>query len=362
MISGTVIGSEAPVGATVSLYDNGGATAITTATVGPGGTWSAPVTLSGDGTHSIVAKDTDAVGNTGSSTAVVFTLDTIPPTVSIATSGGVTNRASQTISGTVIGSEAPVGATVSLYDNGGVTAIATVGASGSWSAPVTLSGDGTHSIVAKDTDAAGNTGSSSGVVFTLDTDSSEQAALALSFIDTTILTAQAKLVHFSVSGLGPEDSAVVAFTDSQGGTPTVTANGTATVDLSGLSDGTITASMQVATDAAGNSFLPVAASNTGLLDQDKGEQAALSLAFVDTTILTAQSKLVHFSVSGLDPEDSAVVTFTDSLGGKTTATVTANGLSAPLALRRPDRTSRCCWLRPEGSCCRPGPSRPASKP
>src|SRR5262249_52999488 len=128
-------------------------------------------------------------------------------------------------------------------------------------------------------------------------DKGEQAALALSFIDTTILTAQSKLVHFSVSGLESKDTAVVTFTDSMGGktTATVSANGSATVDLSGLADCTITASMQVATDAAGNSFLPVTASNTATLDQDKGEQAALKLSFIDTTILTTQSKLVHFS-------------------------------------------------------------------
>ena len=99
--------------------------------------------------------------DTGSSTAVEFTLDTIPPAVSITTSGGLTNKASQTISGTVTASEAPVGATVSLYDNGGTTPIgsATVVSGGAWSATVTLSGDGTHSITAQDTDTAGNTGS-----------------------------------------------------------------------------------------------------------------------------------------------------------------------------------------------------------
>ena len=32
---------------------------------------------------------------------VVFTLDTVAPTVAISTSGGLTNQASQTISGTV---------------------------------------------------------------------------------------------------------------------------------------------------------------------------------------------------------------------------------------------------------------------
>ena len=46
---------------------NGGtATQIGTATVGPGGTWSTGVILSGNGSHSIVAQDTDAAGNLGS--------------------------------------------------------------------------------------------------------------------------------------------------------------------------------------------------------------------------------------------------------------------------------------------------------
>jgi hypothetical protein len=138
-------------------------------------------------------------------TGIEVAAQTIPPTVSISTSGGLTNQVTQTISGTVTAGEATVGATVSLYDSGGATAIgtATVGAGGAWSTSVTLSGDGTHSIVAKDTDAAGNTGSSSAVVFTVDTDGTEQAALALSFIDATILIAQSKLVHFSVNGLDP---------------------------------------------------------------------------------------------------------------------------------------------------------------
>jgi hypothetical protein len=238
----------------VSLYDNGGSTPIGTATVGAGGGWSTSVMLSGDGTHSIVTKDTDAASNTGASSAVVFTVDTIPPTASIATPGGLTNKASQTISGTVTASEAPVGATIALYDNAGVTAIgtATVGADGTWSTPVTLFGDGTHSIVAEDTDAAGNTGSSKAVVFTLDTDPTEQAGLMLSFVDTLIGSAGASQVHFSVAGIDPsDDTAVITFKDQNGktATATVTSNGTATADLAGLADGPITTSMLV-TDTA----------------------------------------------------------------------------------------------------------------
>ena len=170
-ISGTVAAGEAAVGSTVYLYDNGGTTAIGTATVGSGGNWTTSVTLSGDGAHSIVARDTDAAGNTGSSTPVAFTLDTLPPTVAITSSGATTNQATQTISGTVAAGEAAVGSTVYLYDNGGTTAIgtATVGSGGNWSTSVTLSGNGSHSIVAQDTDAAGNIGTSAPVTFTLAT-------------------------------------------------------------------------------------------------------------------------------------------------------------------------------------------------
>src|SRR5258706_6949716 len=81
-ISGSVTAGEAAVGASVTLFDTVGGvtTQIGTATVGPGGSWSTSVTLSGDGAHSIVAKDTDVAGNTGTSAPVVFTLDTTVPT------------------------------------------------------------------------------------------------------------------------------------------------------------------------------------------------------------------------------------------------------------------------------------------
>ena len=70
--------TEAAAGSTVTLFDtvNSVTTQIGTATV-VGGSWSTTVTLSGSGTHSIVAKDTDAIGNIGSSSPVVFTLSVI---------------------------------------------------------------------------------------------------------------------------------------------------------------------------------------------------------------------------------------------------------------------------------------------
>src|SRR5579871_2217634 len=93
-------------------------------------------------------------------------IDTTAPTVSITTAGGTTNQGSQTISGHV--DVADAGATVKVFDNNGTTPVAstTVLGDGSWSTSVPLV-SGTNSLVATVTDAAGNTGTSNTVPFTL---------------------------------------------------------------------------------------------------------------------------------------------------------------------------------------------------
>ncbi len=73
--------------------------------------------------------------------------------------------ASQTISGTL--TDANPGSTVEIFDNAGVSPIASasIGVGGAWSTTVTLVGIGTHSLVARGTDLAGNIGISDAVVF-----------------------------------------------------------------------------------------------------------------------------------------------------------------------------------------------------
>jgi hypothetical protein len=133
---------------------------------------------------------------------------------------------------------------------------------------VNLSGltDGPITATLAASDAAGNTFSASANA-TLDQDAGEQAALSVAFNTTTITAGQANAVPFTVGGLEADDSAVVTFKDHLGATRTasVSGDGTATVNLSGLAGGTITASMQVAPDAAGNTFVPVNASNSATL-------------------------------------------------------------------------------------------------
>ncbi len=143
-----------------------GTAIATTVTANANGAWSFTPTGLADGPHTIVASQTDTFGNTGSA-SLSFTLDTTAPVVAITSAGGATNQASQTISGTV--DVADAGATVTILDGTTAVGCAIVQANGTWTATgVTLS-SGSNSLTARVTDAAGNTGTSNAVIYTLST-------------------------------------------------------------------------------------------------------------------------------------------------------------------------------------------------
>ena len=86
-----------------------GAAIATTAPAGVTGVWTYAPTGLADGTHTIVASETNAAGNTGSA-SLTFTLETTPPTATIATeilSGGRV---------TLTGSTGEANDTISVYD------------------------------------------------------------------------------------------------------------------------------------------------------------------------------------------------------------------------------------------------------
>ncbi|MCK1704920.1 FecR domain-containing protein, partial [Bradyrhizobium sp. 146] len=245
-ISGTV--DAAFVGSTVTLYDtyNGVTTQIGTVTVRSGGVWSIAVTLAGDGDHSIVALDPNA--NVTTSGSVVFTLDTAAPTVAITSTGGPVNQASQTITGTV--DVADAGASVTILDGTTPIGTAVVQGNGSWSTTVSLN-NGSNSLTARVSDAAGNTATSSAVVYTLSTTGptvTETLTVDTGSSATDHITANPALsgtglantvVHLTIGGVL---STTTATTDAQGAWSFLP---------SGLADGshTIVASQ---TDSFGN--------------------------------------------------------------------------------------------------------------
>ena len=179
-ISGTATAGSAAVNgqtATITIVDSTNAVKDTyTATV-TAGAWSVNVTAAqaqglADGSYSIKANVSDAAGNAAATVSQAVAVETLPPTVTISTASATTNQSTQTISGTVAATEAAAGATVTLFDtvNSVTTQIGTATVvGGAWSTTVTLSGNGAHSIVAQDTDTAGNVGSSGPVILTLAT-------------------------------------------------------------------------------------------------------------------------------------------------------------------------------------------------
>ena len=130
---------------------------------------------------------------------------------------------------------------------------------------------------------------------------------------------------FTIAGLDLEDTGAVTFTDANGKTVQVDVDGAQTnyvADLSALADGSIQSSLAVNTDPAANSFTPVVG-NVVSLDQDAGEQTALSLAVRDTDVGRKAADAVPFTIAGLEARDTASVIFTDA-NGKTVA-VGVNG-------------------------------------
>jgi hypothetical protein len=329
----TIAGLDSEDTGTATFTDHNGKT-VTVPVSGTQTTYSANFTSLADGTiKSSLSVNNDPAGNTF--TAVLgnaASLDRVPPRVKISTTGAVTNQPSQMISGTVTTSEAAAGPIVLLYDNGNATPIGTaaVGAGGVWSTTVSLSGDGNHSIVAKDTDAAGNTGTSSPVVFKLDQDLGEQAALKLTVNGGVPISAsKAAAVPFTIAGLESDDNGTVSFSDGSN-TPVVVniVNGVPSatkVNLSGLNEGPITVTLHLNNDAVGNSFTNVV--TTASLDQDLGEQAGLKLTVNGgNPIGAANAAAVPFTVASLEAEDNGTVTFSDGTTAHNVVVNIVNGM------------------------------------
>src|SRR5207253_83372 len=163
----------AEAGTAVTVKDGG--TTLGTVTANGSGAWSfGPSVSLADGTHSFTAVSTDGA-HVLTSSAFSETVDTVAPTagtpdlITASDSGtsstdNLTNVTTSTFTGT-----AEAGSTVTIFD--GATAVGSGTATGgSYSITTSALSDGVHSITAKATDAAGNTGAASGSLsVTIDT-------------------------------------------------------------------------------------------------------------------------------------------------------------------------------------------------
>jgi peptidoglycan/xylan/chitin deacetylase (PgdA/CDA1 family) len=143
-----------------------------TGTVAANGTWSVtPATLA-QGTYTAQATQSDSGGNTGTSNATTFTVDTVAPVVRVTSpvNNAIVTTNPATVSGTA-GTLAGDGTAVTLRVYAGTSATGTpvqtltaTASAGTWSASLSGLAVGDYALRASMTDAAGNIGNSPTVV------------------------------------------------------------------------------------------------------------------------------------------------------------------------------------------------------
>ncbi|MRR50592.1 MAG: Ig-like domain-containing protein [Rhodocyclaceae bacterium] len=229
--------------------------------------------LANGSNYTYTARVEDAAGNPGTaSAAVTLTVDmTAPaiPAISGATDdvapvtgailgGDTTNDARPTLSGS-----GEAGATITIHDGATPIGTTTADGSGNWTfTPGTALSDGSHSLTATATDAAGNTSAPS-TAFNLTVDITAPAAPVLSSLTDDVAPVTGTI---SDGGATNDTIPILTGTGEIGSTITVYDNGTAigTVTVDGVGDWSFTPAAladglhsltTTATDAAGNEGL-----------------------------------------------------------------------------------------------------------
>ncbi len=326
-ISGT---STAEAGQTVTVSLNG---KDYTTTVSANGSWTLNVPaadLAGltDGSVTVTASVSDKAGNPAS-VDHTLTVDVTVPAVTIHTVAGddVINVAehnqAQIISGSATGAAAGDTVTVTI---GGQTYTTVLDAAGNWSVGVpanVISGlsDGSVTVTASVTDAAGNTGSGTHNV-TVDTGLPSVSFNAIS--DDNVLNAVEKGQDLSVNGTSAnlaEGTVVTVTLNGKNYTATTAADGTWSLtvpaaDLSGLGEASYTLSA-TATNGVGNSI-----STTANLLVDTALPTVTINTVAGDNVINAAEVAAGQTITGKVANADIGNTVTVNIGGNTyTATV-----------------------------------------
>ncbi|HDS5874916.1 TPA: Ig-like domain-containing protein [Enterobacter roggenkampii] len=326
-VSGT---STAEAGQTVTVSLNG---KDYTTTVSADGSWTLNVPaadLAGltDGSVTVTASVSDKAGNPAS-VDHNLTVDVTVPAVTINTIAGddVINVAEHSqahvISGTATGAAAGDKVTVTI---GGQTYTTVLDAAGNWSVGVPASvisglSDGTVTVTASVTDAAGNTGTGSHNV-TVDTGLPSVSFNAIS--DDNVLNAVEKGQDLSVSGTSAnlaEGTVVTVTLNGKNYTATTAADGTWSLtvpaaDLAGLGQANYTLNA-TATNGVGNSV-----SNTANLLVDTALPTVTINTVAGDNVINAAEVAAGQTLSGTVANAEAGNTVTVTIGGNSyTATV-----------------------------------------
>ncbi|MEB8255223.1 Ig-like domain-containing protein [Enterobacter asburiae] len=326
-VSGT---TTAEAGQTVTVTLNG---KDYTTTAGADGSWTlnipaADVAALTDGSVTVTASVSDKAGNPAS-VDHNLTVDVTVPAVTINTVAGddvinlIEHGQAHIISGTATGAAAGDKVTVTI---GGQTYTTVLDAAGNWSVGVPASvisglSDGTVTVTASVTDAAGNTGTGTHNV-TVDTGLPSVAFNAIS--GDNVLNAVEKGQDLSVSGTSAnlaEGTVVTVTLNGKNYTATTAADGTWSLtvpaaDLAGLGEANYTLNA-AATNGVGNSV-----SNTATLLVDTALPTVTINTIAGDNVINAAEVAAGQTISGKVANAEAGNTVTVTIGGNTyTATV-----------------------------------------
>ncbi len=327
--------STTEAGQTVTVSLNG---KDYTTTVGADGSWTlnvpaADLAALNDGSVTVTASVSDKAGNPAS-VDHNLTVDVTVPAVTINTVAGddVINVAehgqAQIISGTATGAAAGDKVTVTL---GGQTYTTVLDAAGNWSVGVPASvisglSDGTVTVTASVTDAAGNTGTGTHNV-TVDTGLPSVSFNAIS--GDNILNAVEKAQDLSVSGTSAnlaEGTVVTVTLNGKNYTATTAADGTWSLtvpaaDLAGLGQASYTLNA-TATNGVGNSV-----SNTANLLVDTALPTVTINTVAGDNVINAAEVAAGQTLSGTVANAEAGNTVTVTIGGNSYTATVQNDLS-----------------------------------
>ncbi|WP_395279605.1 BapA/Bap/LapF family large adhesin [Enterobacter asburiae] len=330
------LSGTADANSVVTIFDGGTQIAVVTAD-GTGAWTFTPDTALGEGSHSFTVRATDPLGNVSAISApwsvvvdltapTVPTLDTVSDNVpggvtGNLTSGQATNDNTPTISGT-----GQAGSTIYIMNNGTQLGTAIVDGTGNWSfTPTTPLDDGSYSLRAYATDAAGNASANSSVfAFTVDT-AGPGVPVVTSVIDdvaptTGTLTSgnSTNDARPTFNGTGDVGSTVHVIVDgNEIGTAVVNAQGSWTFTPgTDLPDGPHAITFN-ATDAAGNVGTATAPFN---LTVDTGVPSAPVISTAGDNVGSIQTPLS----SGQSTDDTSP-TLNGTATANATVTVYENG-------------------------------------
>ena len=303
-----------------------------------------------DGNYRITATATDAAGNVSADATVQdividSTVPIAPVITAISTDTGtvgdkITSDTTLTISGT-----AEAGASVQVSLGGTeVGSAVTADANGAWSYTHTATlAQANHSFTAVATDSASNASSATSPAYVVkvdtDADTDSNFAVAFATADETTNASEVSNISMTLSGVDSDAASVsVSIDDADGGTSAVVRSATKVgsdwvvpdVDISTLSDGTVTVTATV-TDDAGNT-----ATATDTLTLDTVAPTPTIDIVADDDEINVAENTAGFNITGTG-ENGATVTISfesgATLAGGNTATVSGGTWSIAVAAK-----------------------------